>query len=378
MLEQASRVKLSKKPRRPAQPATQVVRCGVVGAGNSAHALSCYLARQGHRVYLYARRAQQLAHLGPLPRLRASGQIEGTFPLAGAGSDPRLLAQECSTLFVCTTATAYPNVIEQIGPFLHGGHTLILFSSKLCGSLEVERCLLQLGKPEVAVIETDALFACRLQADHSIWVRGFKGWNLFCSPRLSQTQAHRALIQRFFPQLEPAHNLLHRGLSDFGALAHALTVLVNVNSVDRGDPFLFYYQGFTENTVVLLEQLDGEFQSLARAYGCALLSASQLLHRYYQCETGSLLQAMRTVPNYRHSLAPTTLSTRYLSEDVSCTLVPAQQLARLAGLETPMLDSIVAMASVLHRVDYRQQGRTLEKLGWGGCSAQEINHWVNA
>ncbi|MBT9587975.1 NAD/NADP octopine/nopaline dehydrogenase family protein [bacterium] len=377
MIEQASRIKPCKHSRRHAQPATQVVRCGVVGAGNSAHALSCYLAQQGHHVYLYARRAQQLAHLGPSPRLRASGQIEGTFPLSGAGSDPRRLAQECSTLFVCTTATAYPDVIEQLAPFLHGGHTLILFSSKLCGSLEVERCLLEAGKPEVAVIETDALFACRVQSDHSVWVRGFKGWNLFCSPRPFQTHTHRALIQRFFPQLEPAQNLLHRGLTDFGALAHALTVLVNVNSVDRGDPFLFYYQGFTENTVVLLEQLEREFQNLAGAYGCSLLSASQLLNRYYQCETGSLLQAMRSVPNYRHSQAPTTLSTRYLSEDVSCSLVPAQQLARLAGLESPMLDSIVAMASVLHGIDYRRQGRTLEKLGWGGYTAQEISHWVN-
>ena len=350
--------------------------CGVVGAGNSAHALASYLRHQGHRVHLYARRPEQIEHLVRRPLIQASGKLEGQYELEWVGHDPAEMVRRCQTLFVCTTATAYGDVVQQIGPHLDPEHEVILFSSKLGGSLEVEQTLRGIGKRAVKVVETDALFACRLQPDHSIWIRGFKEWNLFSSPRRSQTNRNQEAIQRYFPHLEKAENLIQRGLTDFGALAHALTVLVNMNLVDRQEEFLFYYDGYTERTVVLLEQLEQEFQAIAKAYNTSLLPASELLNRYYGCQTTSLLEAMRTVPNYRHSVAPQGLETRYLSEDVGCTLVPAQQLAQLAELHTPVLDSVIAMASVIHGVDYRLSGRTLDKLGWGDFGVREIRQWM--
>ena len=350
-------------------------RIGLVGAGNSAHALACYLRQQGHQISIYARQPQALAHLQEYPRIRSRGAIQGEFEVHWCGHNPKALAH-CEILFLCTTADAYPDVVQQLAPIVHAGQKIVLFSSKFGGSQEVSECLRSQGIRNIPVVETDSLFACRLQADHSIWVRGFKRWNLFCAPRRSQTEACHPWMTRLFPGLEAAQNLLQRGLTDFGALAHALTVLLNANSIDRQQSFLFYYEGYTERTVVLLEQLEREFQALATAYGTSLLPASQLLHRYYGCETRTLLEAMRSVPNYRHSLAPGDLNTRYLSEDVACTLVPAQQLSQRAELETPVLDSVVSMASVLHGVDYRRQGRTLEKLGWGDFGPREIREWM--
>ena len=373
-----SRIQIRSIRRGRITPRPRLEACGIVGAGNSAHALACYLAHKGREVHLYARRPEQVAHLIESPVLHASGKLQGCFALAGAGSDARALARSCSTIFVCTTANAYPEVVAGLSPHLRPGHTLVLFSGKLCGSLEVQRCLEQAGCEGVQVVETDALFACRLQSDRSIWVRGFKGWNLFSAPRQSQTRQLAPLMQRFFPGLEPASNLIQRGLTDFGALAHALTVLLNVNAVDRQQPFLFYCEGFTENTVVLLEQLEREYRALALAYGAELIPAEELLQRYYGCDASSLLKAMCSVPNYRDSLAPTTLQTRYLSEDVACTLVPAQQLARRADLHTPVLDSIVSLTSVLHGVNYASSGRSLEKLGWEPLSCREICRWMQA
>lgn len=350
--------------------------CGIVGAGNSAHALACYLIQQGHRATLYARRPEALQHLKDQQTIRAKGKIEGQFRIDGVCHQPQQLA-ECDVLFLCTTATAYSDVIDQLHPFLHAGQKIVLFSSKLAGSQEVSERLRQLGKKGIAVVETDALFACRLQPDRSIWVRGLKQWNLFCTPRRQDTDQCQPWLQALFPGLEPAQNLIQRGLTDFGALTHALTVVLNANPIDRQESFLFYYEGFTERTVVILEQLEAEFQSLAQAFGTTLLPARELLRRYYGCETSSLLAAMRSVPNYRHSLAPDNLQTRYLSEDVACTLVPAQQLARLAGLSTPILDAVVALATALNGIDYGRQGRTLDKLGWGDYGAEEIRTILN-
>lgn len=349
--------------------------CGVVGAGNSAHALASYLAKKGHRVSLYARNQSKIAHL-QAGKVRASGQVEGEFDLEWVGCDPAGLSG-CQYIFVCTTADAYLSVVAQLGPHLQASQNLILFSSKLGGCLEVGQALVPLGRRAPQVMETDALFACRLQSDHSVWVRGLKRWNLYSARRRSEMEHCTQVMKIFFPDLEPADNVIQRGLTDFGALAHALTVIVNMNAVDRSQPFLFYYEGYTERTVPLLEKLAQEFRNIALAYDTSLISASELLNRYYGCQTSSLLEAMKSVPNYRHSMAPESLRTRYLSEDVACTLVPAQELADRAGVETPVLDSVVTMASVLAGVDYRKSGRRLEHLGWGDLGAREIRQWMS-
>lgn len=356
-------------------PRTRTV--GIVGAGNSARALSCYLSCQGQQVRLYARNPRRVADLARSRRLVSRGQLEGLHPLGPVAARPRDLAETCQTIFVATTADAYEDVARQLGPYLSGDHDLVLFSGKLGGCLVVEETLSRLRHPLPRVIETDALFASRAQDDGSVWIRGIKKWTLYTSSRRSLTRQNGPILERFFPGLQPADNVIQRGLTDFGALAHALTMLVNMNAVDRAQPFLFYYDGFTEKTIVLLETMEREFRSIAEAYGTSLVPARELLDRYYGCDSrGTLLDAMRTVPNYRHSQAPTTLLHRYLSEDVACTLVPAQQLARLAGVQTPMMDAVVTLASLVFGQSFASTGRTLARFGWAGWDAARIRDWI--
>jgi len=351
---------------------------GVIGSGNSARALACYLASEGHAVHLLTRDVTRLPWLTDSMRLRATGKIEGTFALAGVTDEARRFARSVGTIFVATVTTAYPDVAARLAPHLDHDHRVILFSSKLCGSVQFEHDLRERGVRSVPVLETDALFACRIQEDESIWVRGFKGWTLFSAPRHSETRRWAPLVHRYFPKLEAARNVLQRGLTDFGAVAHPTTMVANMNRVDRKEPFLFYQEGFTEKTVAVLEEVEKEFRALAHAYGAPLVAMKNLLDRYYGCDPTTLLTAMRTVPNYKHSWAPTSLDHRYLKEDVSCTLVPMQQLAHKARLELPVVSSIVQMACDLTGEDLVRHGRTLARLGWQDRSHAEIVRWIES
>jgi opine dehydrogenase len=351
---------------------------GIVGAGQSAHALAAYLARQGHAVTIYARNPGKLAHLAATRVVQATGQVEGAFPIQAVTGDPATLAGACRTIFIATVTTAYPDVARTLAPHLTRDHVLVPFSSKLCGSLAIANALAAAGAPAVPIVETDALFACRLTGDASIWIRGLKGWNLYACPRQSETLEFGGILRRYFPGLEPARNLVHRGLTDFGAVAHAVITLANISRIDRQDEFLFYYEGLSERTIVLLERMEAEFRAVAAAYDVELMPMKELLKRYYGCDDSSLYRAMTTVPNYRHSLAPKTLDHRYMQEDVACTLVPLRELARKAGLETPLVDAVISVASVLAGQDYKAVGRHLGRLGCEGMSRQEILDWMAA
>ncbi|MCE7872931.1 DUF2338 family protein [bacterium CPR1] len=351
---------------------------GIVGGGNAAHSLAAHLSALGHAVHLFVRDEAKARAIRSRGHVLATGKLEGAYPLENVTTSGVELARSCRTLFLATTTDAYAEVAQALAPGLGEGHELILFSGKLGGCLVVDHALKQQGVAGVEVLETDALFASRLQQDASIWVRGIKKWNLYTAPTRSRTRRCGPILERYFSGLEPADNPVQRGVTDFGALSHPLTMLVNMNRIDREESFLFYCEGFTERTVVLLEQMESEFRAVARAYGTDLVPAEELLNRYYGSRGNGVLEAMRNVPNYRTSYAPTTVDHRYLREDVGCTLVPLQALGRLAALSTPMIDSVINLAAVLLGEDFSATGRTLARMGLGGLSAGEIREYLGS
>jgi opine dehydrogenase len=358
--------------------AVKAARIAIIGAGNSARALAAYLASGGHKVSLVARDPGKIPTITNRLAVRASGKIEGLFPIHQVADHAGQVLPDVDIVFVATLTTAYKEVAENLAPYLRDHHKVVLFSGKLGGALLFARAVTEAGGPKITVLETDSLFACRAQDDESIWVRGLKRWTLYSGINRSTTRSEGETITRFFPDLEPASNIIERGLTDFGALAHAPVVLANMNAIDRQESFLFYYKGLTSKTVVILERIEEEFNLVAEAYGAKLIPMKDLLDRYYGCDPSSLHRAMQTVPNYRYSQSPPSLDHRFLIEDVSATLRPLQQFGRLAGVATPVVDSVVTLAGVLTGIDFSQCGRSLPDFGLQNMSYEAVYEALNA
>ncbi|MDZ4836001.1 MAG: NAD/NADP octopine/nopaline dehydrogenase family protein [Candidatus Melainabacteria bacterium] len=344
----------------------------IVGAGNAARSLACFLSKQGFSPHILVRSAEKVKNLAQRKSIACVGKVEGDFSIVEATIDPGPMLAKCATVFVATTTDAYTDVARRLAPYLTEHHEVILFSGKFAGVVEFKNALgARANYP--TIVETDSLFASRIQEDESVWIRGIKKWTLYTSWNKSQTKRSSSIMRRFFPGIDEAENVVQRGLTDFGAFAHPSTMIANMTNVDRNTGFLFYYEGFTPNTLILLEQLEEEFRSIARAYETSIIPMKELLNRYYGCDTsGDLLQAMRTVPNYSFSKAPGTLQHRFIEEDVASSLVPMQQLAVKAKVRIPLIDSIVSISSVLLQRDFASNGRTLGKLGWADMSHAEI------
>jgi len=54
---------------------------------------------------------------------------------------------------------------------------------------------------------------------------------------------------------------------------------------------------------------------------------------------------------------------RYLTEDVPTGLVPLSELGRALGILTPHIDNLIDLASEELNIDFRINGRTLDRLG---------------
>ncbi|MEB3371403.1 NAD/NADP octopine/nopaline dehydrogenase family protein [Saccharopolyspora mangrovi] len=351
---------------------------GVIGAGGEGLAVAAYLASSGHRVRICTRNPERVAGIRDSGRVRVAGEWDGEFPVVEVTADPGELASRCRVVVIAAITTAYPEIAASLADRLTSDHVVVLFSGKLCGSAEFATALRRSGAPEVDVVETDALFAARPDGDRGVRVLGVKRWNLLSGATAGAVQRHAPLLREWFPQLENAINLVHRGLTDFGAVAHAPIALANLGTIDRGEELLFYREGVSDRTVALLTDVEQEFRAVAAAYGATLMPMPEVLDRYYGCTTTGLLAAMRSAQPYRTILAPASVDHRFLHEDIASTLVPLEALADAAGVATPMVGSIINVMSTLAGKSFRRTGRTLQRLGWAELSCAQIRRGLTA
>ncbi len=80
-----------------------------------------------------------------------------------------------------------------------------------------------------------------------------------------------------------------------------------------------------------------------------------------------------TAPGFLGIAAQSQLDHRYLTEDVGYSLVFLTDLAARLGVPTPVMDAVIAIASVVLARDFRGEGRrTMTTLGLDDLSPEQL------
>jgi opine dehydrogenase len=80
-----------------------------------------------------------------------------------------------------------------------------------------------------------------------------------------------------------------------------------------------------------------------------------------------------TAPGFLGIGAQSRLDHRYLTEDVGYSLVFLSDLAACLGVPTPVIDAVIAIASVVLARDFPAEGkRTMSTLGLDGMSREQL------
>jgi len=186
-----------------------------------------------------------------------------------------------------------------------------------------------------------------------------------------------ATLESAFPQFKAGGNVLATSLENIGAVFHPALTILNAGWIEatRGD-FDYYIQGITPAIAVVLERIDAERLAVARALGVRSMSAREWLYLSYDSPGASLYEAIGNTDAYRGIKAPASIAHRYIFEDVPMSLVPMSSLGGMLGAPTPMIDMIIELGGVMNGVDYRAEGRTVERLGLAGMSVKDIHRLV--
>jgi len=353
----------------------------VVGAGHGGKAMAAYLAIQGWRVNLYNRTAARIEGA----RLRGGIELEredGSHsfgPLHRVTADAGEALEGAGMVLVVVPSSAHQEVAQTLAPHLKDGQVVLLNPGRTGGALEFRHTLRRAGCAARCIVAEASTFIFASRSNGPADAKIFRVKNAIpvAAMPASDTPVALAALNRAFPQFVPAENVLHTSLDNMGAIFHPALTILNAGRIESTKgAYQFYVEGLTPSIARVLESLDRERVTVAAALGVRATSAREWLLAAYNAAGSSLYEAMLNNPGYYGITAPANLEHRYIFEDVPMSLVPIAELGHAFGVATPAIDTMVRLASIIHGVNYRARGRTLERLGLAGMTLDEVRRYV--
>jgi opine dehydrogenase len=129
----------------------------------------------------------------------------------------------------------------------------------------------------------------------------------------------------------------------------------------------------TDSVGRIIESVDNERMAIGKRLGLEIFSDPEIgMHQGYMLEN-NYGSGYRKAPGFLGITAQSQLDHRYINEDVGYGLVFMSQLGKQVGIETPTIDSIIQLTSVLMKRDYAGEAfRTPKSLGIGDLTAEQI------
>ncbi len=354
-------------------------RFAVLGGGHGGTAMAGHLALLGFDVSLYNRSENRIM------AIKASGGIEvlsdshdllphGFAKLKIVTSDIATAISGRDILMVVLPATAHKFIAEQIAPHLVDGQVVVLNPGRTGGALEVLKTIRDCRCSAGIVVAEAQTF---IYASRSVNPAQTKIFRIKNSIPVAALPAHRTpevvnFLRCAFPQFVPGDNVMKTSLDNIGAIFHPAVTVLNAGRIEStsGD-FDYYTDGITPSVALILEEMDRERVRVAEGIGFRAMSAREWLYIAYDAA-----EAMRANRGYDGIKAPKTIFHRYISEDIPMSLIPIASLGRLVNVQTPTIDSIILLGSILHGENFWATGRTAERLGLAGLTLKQIRRFI--
>lgn len=355
----------------------------VIGAGNGGQTLAGHLSLLGQKVRIFdvlPATAQTLDEKGGILLEHA---LQGFGEIEFATSDIRRAVDGADILAVVLPSQYHESIADSLIPYLRDGQTVFLHPEASCGAIAFRRQMRDKGCTADIVVAAAStlLYSCRMKTPGEVCVYGMKKEVLAAALPASDNNRFKESVVSVLPWFKIVQNVLVTSLVNSNAVMHPTMTLLNVSRIDANPsiPFEFYSDGITPAMSDFLERMHEERVETAKALGVEIYgSMREIYTSMYDCgeKEAPLYRLCKENEAYRGIMAPQTLRTRYILEDIPYSLVATQALAKLAGTPTPCIDTIVALGQQMLPGEL-DVGRTAEALGIEKMTKNEFLNYIN-
>lgn len=332
-----------------------------------------HFALLGHEVVLYNRDLTKLNDVIQSKRITLKGRIKTTSVIKELTDDISLAVKNAELIMVTTTADAHKDIARAVAPYVEENQIIVLNPGRTLGALEFSNELKNFTSKKVYIAETQSLiYACRAEAPGTVNIIGIKNKILLAAFPSTDTEYVTNVLNSVYECFIKTDNILVCGLENVGAILHPSIVLHKQEAIEKGETF-YFYNSVTPAIAKFIEEVDAERIRIGKVFNIKLHSVSEWVSFAYSgIEGKTLYEKMMDNPAYSKIVAPTTLRTRYILEDIPTGILPMIELAEMAGTKTPLMNSILENFQELLGIDFKTEGRTLKNLGIQNLRISEL------
>lgn len=339
---------------------TNSLRVAILGTGGVGLASAALLASSGHRPLLWSRFGQGLVIIAA-EGIEAQGAIECRFASA-ATTELRLAVESADVVLVTLPANGRRQVFDALLPLLRAGQTVIVSGDLSLGALYLHRRLEDRGVAADVVAWSTTVVMGRRIAPGQVAVGGVRtGVGAAVLPATANGRGLSICAALFGPRFTPVAGPLAILLGNLNPQVHMANVLCNLTRIEKGEPWA-NYDGISPAVARLIEDLDRERLNLAARCGWTVRGVEEHFCESFGLPQGMTLAGMAAELHRRRGgpAGPTSLETRFITEDLPFGVAPLVRVAHAWGVELPLHEAGLRLLSSLCGRDFAASNDLLD------------------
>lgn len=346
----------------------------IIGAGNGGQAFAGYFSLMGEKIKIFdvvPATVDKLNEIGGV-LIEGNSKYKGFGKIELASCCMEEVVDGAKLIFIVLPSLYHADMARKMAPYLKDGQVIVLNPHASMGPVEFRKVLNECGVTADVTIgcTSTLLFACRAVEIGKVHVAGQKQHLFMAAYPSSRNNVLKEMFKDLIPEFEVVDDVIRCSLENINAYVHPAPTILNAGRIESGTPFE-YYLDFTPAQGRYVDALDKERMALGAAYG--LDKMKPLVQEYlamYRCKGTNMYEILTTNEDLKGIMGQKSLNTRYLMEDVPCSLVSLQSLGKIAGVPTPCIDAMVTVGRTL--MPDMVEGRTLKNLGLEGVSKEDF------
>lgn len=359
------------------------MKVAVLGSGNGGLAVAFEWAKAGNEIYLFdfPEYSKSIDEVNKKGGITSEGELVGFQKIAYAGSDIEFALKNAKLIFIVGPAYSTESFAKECKPYVKKGQIFIICPGSCAGSIVFKNGIgLPLGDESVIVAETGTLpYAVRKvgEAKIAVYNRLKGGVYIAALPSTLNEEIYKVFKPVYETSLM-ADNVLQTTLQNANPIIHPAITICNAALIERtGGDFYFYEEGVTEGVGRIIEAMDTERIEIGKKLNVHIFTDPELgiIQGYQAVENYNT--GYSDAPGFKGIKAQQKLDYRYFNEDAGYGLVFFSSLGKLVGVETPCIDAVIKISSVIMNRDYKCEGkRTMKTLGLDKYSLEELKEII--
>lgn len=355
------------------------MKIAVLGSGNGGSAVAFEWAKAGHDVFMFdfKKFPHNIEAINAAGGITSKGELNGFQKLSYAGFDITKVVPDADIIFVVGPAYSTETFGKVCRQYVKNDQIYIVCPSSCAGSIVFKEALgLDIEDDSVIIAETSTLpYAVRIVGDAQIEVynRLKGGYFVAALPKKYNNRVYD-MLSKVYPEIEIAENILQTTLQNANPIIHPAVTLLNVALIERTQGnFLFYEEGITESVGKLIRAMDEERIEIGKKVGVTVIPDPVVGVKQGYMANDTYDIGYSKAPGFKGIMAQPKLDYRYFNEDVGYGLVFLTDLAKQIGVDTPVMNAVIKLASVAMSKDYKsEKARTMERIKLSKYTLHEL------